>query len=102
ERRAAPAASRRPREASGSAPGSRAPAPSPAGLARGYAVADRPAPIKLDANEAEPWPPALREALVAELERVLGSSAPHRYPARDLRQEVIARIAAYVGVAEDT
>ena len=103
------AASIRLREAVGSGADPHPPAPSSAGRAPGdaaapapgYAVADGPAPVKLDANEAEPWPPALRQALVAELERVLGSSAPHRYPARDLRREVIARIAAYVGAAEE-
>ena len=66
----------------------------------GYTVADNPAPIKLDANEAEPWPDDLRQRLAAELAETLAGGAPHRYPARALRQAVIARIAAYAGVPE--
>ncbi|ADU50716.1 histidinol dehydrogenase [Thermaerobacter marianensis DSM 12885] len=74
----------------------------PAG-APGYTVADSPAPVKLDANEAEPWPAELREALVAEMGRILAGDgpAPHRYPARALRQAVTAQLAAYARVPEE-
>lgn len=68
--------------------------------APGYTVADRPAPIKLDANEAEPWPDDLRQFLAAELAGALAAGAPHRYPARALRQAVTERVAAYAGVPD--
>ena len=90
----------------GAEPDATGPGPAGAGAgsgtapAAGYTVADNPAPIKLDANEAEPWPDDLRQRLAAALAEALAGGAPHRYPARALRQAVIARIAAYAGVPE--
>ena len=66
----------------------------------GYAVADGEAPVKLDANEGEPWPAGLRSELAARLAAELDRSAPHRYPARRLRHELTALVAAYAGVPE--
>lgn len=91
-----PGAPAGPQGAAGEAPGVAAGLDTP--VASGYTVADGDAPVKLDANESEPWPEELRSRLAALLAAELERSAPHRYPARRLRQEVTGLVAHYAGV----